>query len=1262
METLNQLTQSHLSVLVLDKDSSNPIQRMPIYAEISVIQTTQSLYIISPDEFGSNIDNLIADLVRSSLAEHLDEPSFRSMLPKIKEQLTNLISKLLSEQGNLSNQPDKELRAIIDEAIVKALTKLKLPISEQAVEKSVYSYPLGYLATDHVGYASFDLSKFPENNIFNASENAKREYSIFVYPMGKEGGHLEVLKQARLTKEAVFAKIEIDRPVFDVDLKALNLPSMQKPSLVDWYFSPGSFATKPEFLVGEDGCEQLMPAQLALSQFNFRQVVRLADKPTDPDNWPEEIGDIPADAKYAYVDEYQASWYALGHSLGEIQYSLPLAPGESVKLAVIDWSWDSLTSRDEKTKFTEEVLHQTHRDRTISETVKAAVDEWQRGGNIQAGIAGGSGAAGSAGGKGFSSGNAWSLGGGYSTSSGSRNLAAENVQRLSDSFVQASSAQRELNSTVVIQARQEEKESIQTRTFTNYNHSHTLTILYYEVLRHFKLEVEWIRRRPAILVPVTPIDFSELSNAQLLNYRNRIEDSLLDMRFETAFSIVEELDAEEQFQKQNPPKPSAQPFWVGDLEFTLFEIGVRTADEDLTSQLVMINLITTNGDNVERPLLQAWNKRDLDENLNVGQRFNYKNTWSWFIVRPVAPLKKIKWHELVGFEFVLHANDDWRTSGLAINAFHAGGKIELLPMKEDANYYFANNSSSNTITYIDRPKGNREPSPEPPKKPLQMLSKEKLQQYQALRNHLVENEAYYQRQIYLNNPIEATQVNFDERQWDATDATSFYSQHAEPIPLEAFGNYVAFPLLLEKKFEPKLNLDGQVLERKAERLATLPTRGVFAEGKLGHCNVSEEIDNTRFWKWEEHPIPIQAPDIAPIQAVTPQPQQTNIAAGAFPAALLSIVNPSPAPDPQGLGEALKLMATSNLFRDMSGRTETTDLLKKLSDNSVKFAEIAEKALHPQTSGSAAPSGGTSGGNPSSSSSTSPSNANQGTGNRRLVTPGTPQTIGDVNDLASGIRNQLPPEQANTLVGQLYQNAVYKDGANADGGIIKDPSLISGSLQLTNSPFPPGGQHLCFPVSAFQPSQFASGFGTIAERLIEQDYCDTMRCSPSTTYIDNFNPTEYKDFLVAHNPSLASGPLSVKLSGAFPNVKRPDIMSDDGTRKDYYEIKPLSISGAAAGTLKLTQIILFMNDMSLPYVPGTAYTPSKEIPILTGTMLGCKIGVSLSVERLVPGIITYNICLDGELALLFLKASVAAILAWLAAEILLLLAAPTLILA
>jgi hypothetical protein len=80
--------------------------------------------------------------------------------------------------------------------------------------------------------------------------------------------------------------------------------------------------------------------------------------------------------------------------------------------------------------------------------------------------------------------------------------------------------------------------------------------------------------------------------------------------------------------------------------------------------------------------------------------------------------------------------------------------------------------------------------------------------------------------------------------------------------------------------------------------------------------------------------------VTPIQ---PQPQPISAAPTAFPQSLVNIVNPSPAPDPAGLTAALSLLGTPNIFRDMSGRQEVVDLLKKLSDNSIAIAEAANRA-------------------------------------------------------------------------------------------------------------------------------------------------------------------------------------------------------------------------------------------------------------------------------------------------------------------------------
>ena len=75
MQTLNELTQSHLSVLILDKDSHNPIARMPIYAEVSIIQVQESRpYEISREDLGAIAENIHA-LGRGTL-----EPIVKSAL------------------------------------------------------------------------------------------------------------------------------------------------------------------------------------------------------------------------------------------------------------------------------------------------------------------------------------------------------------------------------------------------------------------------------------------------------------------------------------------------------------------------------------------------------------------------------------------------------------------------------------------------------------------------------------------------------------------------------------------------------------------------------------------------------------------------------------------------------------------------------------------------------------------------------------------------------------------------------------------------------------------------------------------------------------------------------------------------------------------------------------------------------------------------------------------------------------------------------
>ena len=133
---------------------------------------------------------------------------------------------------------------------------------------------------------------------------------------------------------------------------------------------------------------------------------------------------------------------------------------------------------------------------------------------------------------------------------------------------------------------------------------------------------------------------------------------------------------------------------------------------------------------------------------------------------------------------------------------------------------------------------------------------------------------------------------------------------------------------------------------------------------------------------------------------------------------MNIVNPPAAPDPVGLAAAFKVLGTPNIFRDMSGVQELSQLLQTLANDATSLAK---------------PTGGAAGatGKPTASSTGgSGIDTGGGGGGGQLASRATPQSVAEVNDLASGIRKALPPAQANPLVDKLYQNVVDKTGPEA----------------------------------------------------------------------------------------------------------------------------------------------------------------------------------------------------------------------------------------
>lgn len=991
---------THLSIFVRDGDTGMPLTRLPIYAEVGMVGLDEMLAV------DGRFTDPLYRAVRATDSEYETDPaSLRRAVEAIEQgfsrQLTKRARDKLHESYNLLNefstrvlQRAREARggdslvgldaAILRDLISTAIRNLAGDHGLELVaasEPARWAYPLGVLATDHAGYLSFDLRRLPTRIRQGIDEamNARRDGSVeqvrttvLLHPLAGGLQAVDALGQARFADDAVVVLLELENPQLPPMVRNAGFPALQNPDLTDWRLSPASFAANPASLLGADGSESIMPANLALQEFNFYQVVRLTDVrvPDLPEGLRRQV-------RLGFVHDYQVTWYPLGHSLGEIQYSLPLAPGESVNLAVIDWARRDEAERGEDTKLDEQLQHGQRRERTITETVDAAIREFQEGSSFLAGLASSVGASGTLGALGVAAGWAGSLGGASSDSRGSRDISATTVQQLTDNIAQASAASRAFHSTVVVRATQSEKEAIETRTIVNYNHSHALTILYYEVLRHYRVVTELVDRRPVVLVDLNngllagggrrlPAAVAFALERSVLEHRTILEPALLEKRHVEGFNALQRVVHRREL--TNLQTPSAHPEIK---QFTQFEFYIRSGglaaaigDPD---QLVGIQATLKLLGERTVELRSPKGGRALNESGSFTQEHGDNGPFIAVLPPGTAPLD---WDDitLLQLQVHLHNLDDASFAHIKVVARDTtGAPTDLV----DQTYpgHLVLRGSEDGVVVRDIPISVR-PAPQPvnPGEPPQDV--EDMARKNELMSHLRYHRAYYDRVLLLGLDQASREHLLDEKKLD--DGSSLLDR-VENRVLETYGGAAVLPCTNRKwsqeifrKTEPAepdepLEPDEPPFR---ERLVTLPTRGVFAEAKLGHDNASEVINNTRFWDWQQSPIPHMAPEIAPIQAGQHTVADPNLTSTPFPQSMVNIVNPPSAPDPTGLAAALNALVTPNVFRDMSGRAEVTDLLKRLSDNSINIAQAANRAREIQAkygSGSAALGAGSGGG-------------------------------------------------------------------------------------------------------------------------------------------------------------------------------------------------------------------------------------------------------------------------------------------------------------
>jgi hypothetical protein len=203
----------------------------------------------------------------------------------------------------------------------------------------------------------------------------------------------------------------------------------------------------------------------------------------------------------------------------------------------------------------------------------------------------------------------------------------------------------------------------------------------------------------------------------------------------------------------------------------------------------------------------------------------------------------------------------------------------------------------------------------------------------------------------LVDHLEANRFHYSQAVYRALDATAIaaalalftyrglpLAQVVDPQPVAVSANFLVFRVSVsatgrsedarwaaeETAWREWLARHG--LERPVPKteIIPLPSGGVFAEAVLGRYNAAEKIDLQRFWNWQDSPIPLTAPDIAPLQAGS-RAQPEDLQPGQLSPPVVNIQAPAALPDPAGVAAILAAIQNGTMFRDMSGLAQTAAL-------------------------------------------------------------------------------------------------------------------------------------------------------------------------------------------------------------------------------------------------------------------------------------------------------------------------------------------------
>jgi len=670
---------------------------------------------------------------------------------------------------------------------------------------------------------------------------------------------------------------------------------------------------------------------------------------------------------HGHILHFKQQWVADGYSLGDLLYSLPLAPCQKKQIAVIDWDRRETAARQESLQEQEFLSAQLSRDRDISEIANAFVRE-----SISAGSEASTSSFG--GGLGIGAilgpvGGLLGIGGGTSGASStayqdsSRSTSANSLQQLRDRVNQAATAVRSQRATVVQTVNQGESMRVQTEVVANHNHCHAITMEYFEVLRHFLVRHRLVDVQECLLVPLL---MSRFDSAKARRWREPLSRYLRNRRLLRGFDALQRIAdnyvgsdmplgsyAEDelvyldgwlriQFRIQRPRDNSDGTFleaswnvlsWLG---ISPNEFWSSYLDGQAERDRIFAEVL---GPRIAEEIVNGLRFYAVDENDTETQLpidptliSDFRNDHPLQIslrlsaALPVLRRDRIKFIRIdttvdtnagprnidtilpLGSKVIVHSGQmGYRTAYLAHDLFNQSRIL--------------NDLSGTDGVLIFTPLSRQE---------LRRPREEDKEYANSLLKHLNDHLEHYHRAIWVSMDAQRRYMLLDGFIAPNSGGRSVASV-VENRMVGIIGNCLVMPVARGFHLDPTFNQDAEhpidLLDHYqpttpiAPLRIAVPTKGVFAEAVMGACNACEKKDEARFWRWEESPCPDDPTPIQPVSTESRRAEPPNLQPTPLPSPIVAFQNVPSAPDPQGFAGLLNLLSKPDLFRDLSGLTE-----------------------------------------------------------------------------------------------------------------------------------------------------------------------------------------------------------------------------------------------------------------------------------------------------------------------------------------------------